>query len=75
MNESSNRFFMSLDEETQKYVDETVDVLNLTKGQFHPKVTRQSLIRAMIRYTKGKNPQFSSGYSKWVSVKDEEKSN
>ena len=62
---------MSLDEETQKYVDDTVEVLNLTKGQFIPKVTRQSVIRAMIRYTKGKNPQFSSGYSKWVAVKDE----
>jgi len=71
MSEPSNKFLMSLPDELLKYIDETVEVLNYSKGQYRPKVNRQSLIRAIIRYCKKKNPQFSSGYSKYVSVKDE----
>ena len=63
---------MSLDEETQKYVDETVEVINDSKRTYSSKTNRQAVIRAIIRYCKSKNPQFSSGYSKYVSVKDEE---
>ena len=74
MSESSNRFFMSLDDETQKYVDDTVEVINLAKRTYSSKTNRQAVIRAMIRYCKEKNPQFDSGYSKWVSVKDSKKS-
>lgn len=65
---------MSLDDETQKYVDDTVEVINLTKRTYSSKTNRQAVIRAMIRYCQSKNPQFDSGYSKWVSVKDSKKS-
>lgn len=68
---ADNKFLMSLPDELLPYVDDTVDVLNATKHSYAPKVNRQSVIRAMIRYCKKKNPQFSSGYSKYVSVKDE----
>ena len=72
MSESSNKFLMSLGEELQKYVDETVEVINDTKRDFSKKVNRQSVIRAIVRHCKSKNLQFSSGYTKYVSVKEED---
>ena len=72
MNESSNKFLMSLPENLRKYIDDTVEVINLTKSGFSKKVNRQAVIRAIIEHCKKKNLQFSSTYTRYVWVKEED---
>ena len=71
MSESGNKFLMSLPANLLKYIDDTVEVINLTKRVYSKKVNRQAVIRAIIEHCKEKNLQFSSTYTRYVWVKDE----
>ncbi len=65
---SSNRFLMSLPEILLKYIDETIEVINLTKKPYAKKVNRQAVIRGIMEYCKKADLQFSSGYTRHVYV-------
>ncbi len=60
------KILVTVDEKQEKWLDEQIEAINKDKSSWQRKANRQALIRACIRYTMLKKPEFEGRYNKEI---------